>query len=225
MNNVLNQVINFTSNTVSKFYSFTYSPEIIDLFSRENYYLTLNIIRAYEFSILDMLSLKETYQLPLVTPIEWKQDYWNISSRYEKNLYKIFLEELLSTLQECYDMKIPMEKVENDVWPNNLISGICFANNKKFLTSFYFKCGNYEECKQHEVSPNQFSKCKNCGWVRYCSKECQEKHWESTHKNHCQQKLDSNIVEDLLKSRRIMISVSTEEKIEEEILYDGESNN
>jgi len=47
------------------------------------------------------------------------------------------------------------------------------------------KCSFYE-CEKVESYPKEFRFCGNCQLARYCSRECQVKHWQNDHKKMCQ---------------------------------------
>lgn len=66
---VLEQLITFTSNTVGKFYTMPFDAEIGEYFMRENYYNTVNLLRVYEFTVLDLLQVPKPLQGKLVTPL------------------------------------------------------------------------------------------------------------------------------------------------------------
>ena len=49
-----------------------------------------------------------------------------------------------------------------------------------------FKCGNCDVPEPNILGIVQrFDSCSSCGFNRYCSKECQTKHWKKVHKNFC----------------------------------------
>lgn len=58
-NQVLGDLLTFTSNTLARlFVRSSESPLLLELFMREIYYTSLNIIRVFEFSILDLLLVR-----------------------------------------------------------------------------------------------------------------------------------------------------------------------
>lgn len=54
----LNNTIDFVSNTVSRLFTQPLTPTIAALFIRENYYNTINLIRIWEFTLLDLLGVR-----------------------------------------------------------------------------------------------------------------------------------------------------------------------
>lgn len=52
----------------------------------------------------------------------------------------------------------------------------------------YWNCANFKNCPWTQRSssgrPTVLSKCGKCLWTRYCSRDCQKKHWQQ-HKAHC----------------------------------------
>ena len=48
----------------------------------------------------------------------------------------------------------------------------------------YYKC-SYPDCGKEETKRNKFKQCSRCQAAKYCSKECQTKHWKAEHKLHC----------------------------------------
>ena len=46
-------------------------------------------------------------------------------------------------------------------------------------------CANCFVFHWKEVKPDSLQKCGRCKVLQYCSKECQEEHWDMVHKEHC----------------------------------------
>jgi len=40
-------------------------------------------------------------------------------------------------------------------------------------------------CQKKELPGSKFKYCSGCGMVTYCSKACQKKHWQSSHRKMC----------------------------------------
>jgi MYND finger len=61
--------------------------------------------------------------------------------------------------------------------------------DKAYMLDFTFEpreanyCGNYDECRN---KGHGYKKCSACETTRYCSVECQKKHWK-THKPECKE--------------------------------------
>lgn len=56
---ILSDMLTFTSNTLARlFVRSSQSEVLIDMFLRELYYTTVNIVRVFEFSILDLLLVR-----------------------------------------------------------------------------------------------------------------------------------------------------------------------
>jgi hypothetical protein len=56
---ILGDTLTFTSNTLARlFVRSSDSDTFMEMFMRENYYTTVNIIRVFEFSILDLLKVR-----------------------------------------------------------------------------------------------------------------------------------------------------------------------
>jgi hypothetical protein len=54
----LNSSIDFISNTLARLYLMPWDAELATLVLRENYYSMLNVIRIWEFTTLDLLSVR-----------------------------------------------------------------------------------------------------------------------------------------------------------------------
>lgn len=203
-------MITFGANTISKLFIHEFSEEIPKLFARENYYLNLNLIRAFEFTIMDLLGIPEKHQINVVTPIEWNQDDWETSNLYEPHVYQGYHKQLLDTLNSAFDQKIPAsDTMDNSEWPSPKIIGLGYVLNKKLMSTYLFWCANHDKCNQRESTLNQFPKCSQCKWVRYCSDACQKSHWPK-HKIFCRKKMDNELKTMLFESRRLIISITGE---------------
>jgi hypothetical protein len=49
-------------------------------------------------------------------------------------------------------------------------------------TNLLFKCAS---CEARETSSKRFQRCSGCKRRKYCSKECQKRHWSESHKREC----------------------------------------
>jgi hypothetical protein len=56
----LNNTIDFISNTIARLHLMPWDAELADLLLRENYYAMLNVIRIWEFTTLDLLSVRHS---------------------------------------------------------------------------------------------------------------------------------------------------------------------
>lgn len=56
---ILSDMLTFTSNTLARlFVRSSQSELLVEMFLREMYYTTVNVVRVFEFSILDLLSVR-----------------------------------------------------------------------------------------------------------------------------------------------------------------------
>lgn len=203
-------MVTFGANSISKLYVHEYSDELPQLFARENYYLNFNLIRAFEFTIMDLLGIKEVHQIGMSTPLEWTQDAWEDSSSYELGIYAGLNKSLLESLNTAFQQKIPYsEDYDNQVWPPKKIYGFGFIVNKKLMSTYLFWCGNHDVCSKRETALNQFQLCPGCKWVKFCSAACQKAHSEK-HGKFCRQKMNDEIKRELFESRRLIISITGE---------------
>jgi len=53
-----------------------------------------------------------------------------------------------------------------------------------FQNDGFYECSN-PDCGKKETKRNKFKQCSRCQAVKYCSKECQAKHWKAEHKLRC----------------------------------------
>lgn len=60
---VEDQMCLFTGNTLSKLFTIPFDKDIATIILRENYYNTLNVIRVYEFTILDLMGVDKKNQV------------------------------------------------------------------------------------------------------------------------------------------------------------------
>ena len=63
----------------------------------------------------------------------------------------------------------------------------------------FYEC-SYPDCEKEETKRNKFKQCSRCQAAKYCSKECQTKHWKAEHKSYCR---DIKIVDDGIESDNI----------------------
>jgi hypothetical protein len=222
---VLEQLVTFTSNTIGRFYTMPYDAEIGEYFMRENYYNTVNLLRVYEFTVLDLLQVPKPLQGKLVTPLPPTAaglHHWP-----EGLTREFFTAGLGNVMENCTTAAVLMldryyntpekagaiEKIlKTDVDPVRLVSGAVteqfFSFVKYILGQQLFWCGNREHCEKTEKFSAQFARCARCKWVRYCTKDCQTSHWKAKHSAQCMKKPAD--LEESLKDRRIIIGADEE---------------
>jgi len=57
LHSTLEDSVLFSSNTLGRLFLFPYDADLAKIFLRENYYNMLNILRMWEFTILDLLQV------------------------------------------------------------------------------------------------------------------------------------------------------------------------
>jgi hypothetical protein len=208
---ILSDTLTFTSNTLARLFVRSSQSEIlIDMFMREMYYTTVNIVRVFEFSILDLLLLEEKYQTPLVTPLETELSNWKSTCFFAPELVEATMN---ASFAKYYKMVYGIQFSELDMagdYPSPAIMQKHLEYSRAVIQDHLFYCGNHEQCGKREMKAKTFAQCSKCKWTRYCSQPCQLSHWKSKHKLECGKLLSESDAEALFKGRRIIIGAEAD---------------
>lgn len=166
-------------------------------FMKENFFNSLNVINILEMTILDYLEVPETEQERWVT--------YGQSSLPASN----------ALLQECF-AQLRRDMGHTDIKASAIDTSASWISvtdlrelmqrsRLALLKQVSFKCFG---CDAKEKKPMDFPRCSRCGWARYCSAECQKKHW-ATHKLDC---CKEKTLEEMDKGRLLIGASTPEEK-------------
>jgi len=219
---VEDQMCLFTGNTLSKLFIIPMDDDIAKVILRENYYNTLNILRVYEFTILDLMGVDKKSQASFVSAIDLNSDTWSLES--DDLFMREGLKEVITRIKDDavvlftlapsaqkttnWEAKIKNAPLNVRNWINNEVITDFFNLSKFVLEQQLFWCGNREQCEKSETRIGEFQRCARCKWVRYCSKQCQIDHWKRKHSAQCMKKPEDLV--DLFKGRRIIIGSDDE---------------
>lgn len=220
---IFQKFVLFSNNTLSLFFSLQFTDHLVTQYMEENFYDTVNLIRITEFTILELLQVPKKEHYRFVTSIdqpEWPADpqFWALQHNpYLERVYKDTADILTTKYKKKENEKHDWNKeiieapknVQN--WMNKEILRSLFAVSKITLSSNPFYCGNRKTCTKKEDKTTKFMQCSQCLWVRYCSKECQTAEWRAGHKDICNKPATKELLQDLLKGRRLIIGQEDEE--------------
>ncbi|XP_049849592.1 uncharacterized protein LOC126319929 [Schistocerca gregaria] len=173
-----------------------------------NYYATINMIRIYEYSILDLLLIPDEYQSGFVIQFVDRIKNWQTDLRLNADLVQsCFLDSLLDSWATAYKSLIPKMNSNTitvtDNWPTDQVLEIYCKQSRAFVNIQELCCANRLKCQNRELKSGQFKRCAKCRWARYCSPVCQANDWPR-HKLECGKELTEKEAEKIL-HRRILI--------------------
>jgi hypothetical protein len=70
---VEDQMCLFAGNTLSKLFMVPFDDDLANVILRENYYNTLNVLRVFEFTILDLMGVDKKQQVLTQTFLHFKK--------------------------------------------------------------------------------------------------------------------------------------------------------
>lgn len=166
-------------------------------FMKENFYNSLNVINILEMTILDYLEIPEAEQERWVT--------YGQSSMPASNIL----------LQECF-AQLRRDMGHTDIKTGAIDTSASWISvgelreliqrcRAALLKQVSFTCFG---CTAKEKKPMEFPRCSRCGWARYCSADCQKKHW-ALHKLDC---CKEKTLEEMDKGRLLIGASSPDEK-------------
>lgn len=233
ISNIIYDMLKYTLDSLGRiFVRDAASDLLLDALSVAMYYTAINIIRVYEFSILDLLGVRfsasqvtvapphhcltlpacdfytklpEKYQSPMVTVLESTVKNWRDAITYDSALQRSVLEDFADLYKQAYDKTWEASDFEGPTYPAASLNRRHYEFALASVRNRLFNCCNLGACSNYEKKKGEFAACQRCKWLRYCSQECYHAHWRTAHKLECAKPFTAADLEDYYAQPRIII--------------------